>query len=168
MAANTTILRARPLSSLPLATFEHRTLQEGAVFEFELAFGLQAAVGAAGVGEAQGLALVLPFAADANASVERDPVAAGDLRDFGDGLEAVAAGVHLLDLDRDDEGGRARDGQVGVREQRRVAVFGLGVEEGDRRGGRDRALFGEVDDGLAEAFADDRAGAELARLRRGR
>src|SRR3954447_24435850 len=97
------ILRVGRLRSLPLAPFEHRTLQKGAVLELELAFGLQPPVRTAGVGEAQGLALVLPFAADGDARVERDPGAAGDLRDLGDGLEAVATVVHLLDLDRDDE-----------------------------------------------------------------
>ncbi|TMK57308.1 MAG: hypothetical protein E6G51_05950 [Actinobacteria bacterium] len=54
---------------------------------------------------------------------------------------------------------------MGVREDHRVAVLRRRVEEGDRRGGGDRRLFGEDDDGLAEALADDRARAELARLR---
>ena len=39
------------------------------------------------------------------------------------------------------------------------------VEDRDRRGDRDRRLFGELDDGAAEALADDRPRAELARLR---
>ena len=94
------------------------------------------------------------------------PVAAGDLRDLGFGPVAVDALVDFFDHDRDDEGGRHRDRRVGVGEDGRIAVLLRAVEDRDRRGGRDRRLFGEVDDRRAVALADDRARAGAAGLRR--
>ncbi len=114
------------------------------------------------------LAFVGPPAADLEEAAERDAVAAGDLRDVRFGAVAVGAYVDAFDLDRHDEGGRHRDVRVEVGEDGRVAVLARPVEDRDRRVDRDRFLFGEGDDAVPVALADDRAGAALARGGHGR
>jgi hypothetical protein len=55
-----------------------------------------------------------------------------------------------------------------VGEHRGIAVVGRTVEQGDRRGGLDRRLFGELDDRRPSPLPDDRLRAVGARLGDGR
>ena len=63
----------------------------------------------------------------------------------------------------DDDGGRRRDGDVGVDEEERGAALDPAVEEDDRAPRGERRLFGEGDFDDAVAGADDRPRAGLLR-----
>ena len=152
-------------SAQRLAGVEEGTPQQGPVVEAELAGRLQATVGAAGVDVAVLHAFVGPAAADPDRTREGDAAAASEFRHLCFDPVAVAAIADRFDPDGDDEGDRGRDRRVEVSDDAGVAVQAGAVEDGDRRGNRDRRLFGELDDGAAEALTDDRARAELAGLR---
>ena len=55
------------------------------------------------------------------------------------------AAVDVAELDRGDDRGRRRDGDVGVDEEKRGAAVDAAVEEDDRTVRGERRLFGKLD-----------------------
>ena len=78
-------------------------------------------------------------------------------------MQAEVAAVDVGDLRLGDDGGRRRDGDIGVNEELRRAAVDAAVEEDDRAPGRERLLFGEGDFDLGVSGADDRARTGLLR-----
>ena len=142
---------------------EEDAADQGAVGEAEFALGLQVPDFAAGVDIAVAPAPVGPFAADRDVPGDGDAGASREAGNLGGRPVAVDTAVDPFDRDRNDEGGGDGDRRVGVGEDGRVAALAGTVEEGDRDRGRDRRLFGELDDRVSLALADDRIGAGSAR-----
>src|SRR5690606_17197520 len=97
-----------------LAGPEERAVQHAAILEVEDAASLQASTHTARVQVAEPFALVVPLAADLQATIGRRAVTARNQRDACLGAVTETALVDPLDPDRDDVGGRRRHGEEGV------------------------------------------------------
>lgn len=136
-------------------------LQRGAIAESDFPFGEVVPGRAAGGQVALILGPVGEGTVDGELKFGDRTGAAGDPRDLRNCVDSIVAPMDASELDRDDDGSRSRDIDVGVDEEERGAAMDAAIEEDYRAFGGKRRLFGKCDLDLAFPSTDDRIGAGL-------